>query len=330
MYIDWHSNKVKRIYTGIVIVAGIVAAFSLRLFTVWIFDVFVLALAGIAVWEVSKAKKLDSKGVSIFYLLAYIAVAYSMFALGINTGFEFWLHAVMQIVVLFIFFLYTMLMNYIDKDFIKEATLKKINLSKASFKTSIEFLKVVIYPFLLLATLIPLNHMGSFAPVTMAEGEAPINAYHIATLGLMMVFMISCFSDTFAYMTGFALRGPKLCPKISPNKTISGAIGGLFGGVTGALLALIIMAQSGSPVQALLTDKIGDTVAVQLVFVALGFFGSVVTQVGDIYASWIKRRTGIKDYGSFLPGHGGAMDRLDGICFNALFIYLSFAIMVFA
>jgi len=145
-----------------------------------------------------------------------------------------------------------------------------------------------------------------------------------------MVFMVSCFIDSFAYITGSILKGPKLCPKISPKKTWTGAVGGLFGGMTGALLALMLLVREGSNLQAFLTHRIGDTVAVQLVFVAVGLVGAVITQVGDIYASYFKRKTGIKDFGTYLPGHGGAMDRLDGISFNAVFMFFTFILIAFA
>jgi phosphatidate cytidylyltransferase len=86
--------------------------------------------------------------------------------------------------------------------------------------------------------------------------------------------------------------------------------------------------RNNSLLQKYLTEHIGGTVAVQCLFIVVGLAGAIITQCGDLYASWIKRRAGVKDYGSFLPGHGGAMDRLDGICFNSVFIFITFMLII--
>lgn len=101
-------------------------------------------------------------------------------------------------------------------------------------------------------------------------------------------------SDTGAYFAGRAIGGPKLAPAISPNKTWAGFIGGLIAaGVFGAVLAFGF----GLPaVLALCTPLL-----------------AILSQVGDLYESHLKRRAGVKDSGNLLPGHGGVMDRLDGL-----------------
>lgn len=180
----------------------------------------------------------------------------------------------------------------------------------------------------MLFVLIPLNHLGSWTTVVLTDGADPVNVPMIATFGLLMVFMISCFTDTFAYLVGNMFKGPKLCPKISPKKTISGFIGGVFGGIIGALLTILIFIPNGSSLQTYLTNRIGGTVEVQCVFIALGLVGALFTQLGDIYASIIKRKAGVKDYGNYLPGHGGAMDRLDGISFNSMLVFITFLLLV--
>ena len=328
---DWQSNGTKRVVTSICIIAGVVMAFCLRLLTVWVFDAFVLAMCFAAAWEVMRAKHtVDAKGVypyyakrpdkvvggnQIAYMFAYMFVAYVMFLVGVITGFKLWLHVIMQIVAIILFSVYVLAMNYMDKEFQKEAELKHKPLGKSAAAMVVDFWAGVLYPFMLLFTLIPLNHLGKWAAVPM-----------FATLGLVLVIMISCFTDTCAYATGLSLKGPKLCPRLSPKKTISGAIGGLFGGMLGAIFALLILT-TNVPLQDYLMNRIGGTMLVQLVFICIGLVGSVLTQAGDLWASYIKRRAGIKDYAKYLPGHGGAMDRLDGISFNAAFIFLVFFII---
>ena len=356
MNFDWRGNSAKRIYTGLGIILALAVAFAFRLLTVWIFDAIMLVLACVAVWEVLRAKTnpyiQDTKnlpaakkeqlkrntptalnGIALVYLIPYIVVAYTIYAIGIATNFAIWLHFLMQIIVLGIFALYTMIMNYMDKEFTKECTAKKEDLLKTSAKSAWEFVKIVVYPFLLLFSLISLNHMGARATALPFEGATDtVTVPMVATFALLLVFVTSWFSDTFAYFTGKVLKGPKLLPQkfnyISPNKTITGFIGALFGGIVGALVTILILVQDGSMIQAFFTDKIGNNIQVQLVFIAIGLCSAIVTHAGDLYASWLKRKCGIKDFGNYLPGHGGAMDRLDGITFNALFIWFTFMIMV--
>jgi len=331
MYIDWQSNLVKRVFTSIAIVAGLIAVFSLRFipgFGLWFFDLVVLVLAGAATWEVMKVKKSDQKGVNVAYVGAYIISAYLMFVLGVVAGFSILVHAIIQVVVVGIFALYTCIMNYMDNEFVRDCELRKLKLGKASWGTALEFLKVIGYPLLLICALIPLNHLGSVATVELGSNDIA-NVPMFAVFGIILVFVISCLTDTFAYCVGMTFKGPKLCPKISPKKTYSGMIGGLFGGIIGSLIVLMIFTagSAGWLLSTYLTQQIGETGMVQLWFVFIGIVGSLLTQAGDIYASVLKRRAGVKDYGNFLPGHGGAMDRLDGISWNALFIFISFLII---
>jgi phosphatidate cytidylyltransferase len=111
------------------------------------------------------------------------------------------------------------------------------------------------------------------------------------------LMLVTWATDIFAYFAGRSIGGPKLAPKISPNKTWAGLIGGMAGAaVVGAVFAY----QSGIAVD--LPD-----------FLWLGAPMALLAQAGDLYESSVKRRRGVKDSGSLLPGHGGVLDRLDGL-----------------
>ncbi len=131
-------------------------------------------------------------------------------------------------------------------------------------------------------------------------------------IALLLVFVISPCSDVMAFFVGSALKGPKLCPKLSPKKTWSGAIGGTLGGILGAFLVWLVFRQ-----------EFGMNSA-WLIYLGIGFIGSVATIVGDLLESLIKRKTGIKDMGRIMPGHGGIMDRIDGISLASAVITLIF------
>ena len=136
-------------------------------------------------------------------------------------------------------------------------------------------------------------------------------------LALVLIFVVAPATDTFAYLVGCSLKGPKLCPKISPNKTISGSVGGILGGVIASIIVYFII----SPVTTLKTG------IVVLIFAIIGLFGSALTQIGDLTESYIKRRLGIKDMGNIMPGHGGVLDRIDGVMFNAVLVTILVAIL---
>ena len=111
---------------------------------------------------------------------------------------------------------------------------------------------------------------------------------------LLWIFIVTWTTDIGAYFAGRAIGGPKLAPKISPNKTIAG----LVGGMVSAALAGYAWAELTS---------------LSAVLFWLAPLLALAAQAGDLFESWIKRKAGVKDSGNWLPGHGGALDRLDGL-----------------
>jgi len=125
-----------------------------------------------------------------------------------------------------------------------------------------------------------------------------------------VVFLGACITDIFAYFTGMLFGRHKLSPIISPKKTIEGSIGGtVFCTLSFILYAFII-------------NSYFSLEANYLVFAILGFITSIVSQIGDLTASAIKRKYDTKDYGSIFPGHGGVLDRFDSIIAVASVLYL--------
>ena len=103
------------------------------------------------------------------------------------------------------------------------------------------------------------------------------------------------------------------CPPVSPNKTISGAIGGLVGSLVASLLVGLIAWWLAVASRAVLPEWWH--------YVLLGLVGGVAGQLGDLFASLIKRHCGIKDFSNLFPGHGGMLDRMDSIIFMAVVMF---------
>ncbi len=119
------------------------------------------------------------------------------------------------------------------------------------------------------------------------------------TFGLIAIFLIFAMvwsADTLAYFAGRTFGGPKLWPSVSPNKTWSGFFGAVFGGVIGAMAVMYFAGLPG--------------------IWAVGFLGAAIgglEQGGDLLESALKRNFGFKDSGAVIPGHGGVLDRVDGL-----------------
>ena len=118
--------------------------------------------------------------------------------------------------------------------------------------------------------------------------------------GLLMaawLFLVVWATDVGAYVFGRTIGGPKIAPAISPSKTWAG----LFGGAVFVMVTMYIMA---------MIEGLGRQ---SLAFALYGIPLAVMAQAGDFFESWMKRRAGVKDSGTLIPGHGGLFDRVDGL-----------------
>lgn len=125
-----------------------------------------------------------------------------------------------------------------------------------------------------------------------------------------LIFICSWGNDTFAYFTGVCLGKHKMAPKLSPKKSIEGVIGGVLGAAAlGAAYGYIV------------SDKLTVVTKPIFVFAVASAIGALLSIVGDLAASAIKRNHEIKDYGKLIPGHGGILDRYDSVIFTAPVVF---------
>lgn len=132
-----------------------------------------------------------------------------------------------------------------------------------------------------------------------------------------LIFLCSWGCDTCAYCVGVLIGKHKMAPVLSPKKSIEGAVGGVVGAaLLGAIYAVATGSYNPNPAHT------------PLIYAIICGVGALVSMVGDLAASAIKRQENIKDYGTLIPGHGGILDRFDSVIFTAPVIYaLSIALM---
>lgn len=136
---------------------------------------------------------------------------------------------------------------------------------------------------------------GAFSAMAALFNAAPS---HPAAY-VLMVFFGACFTDIFAYFTGYFIGKHKLAPVLSPKKTIEGSVGGLLGCVLVYVIYAFVLSK--------ITDLTPNYFAISIAAVIISF----CAQLGDLAMSKIKRENGVKDFGKLFPGHGGVLDRFD-------------------
>ncbi len=163
-------------------------------------------------------------------------------------------------------------------------------------------MQIFVYPIVPLYFMFALNHMP----------------YEIGYIGIILIFVVSMLTDTSAYFVGMLCGKTKFIPEVSPKKTVAGVVGGLIGGIIGALGCFFLFYYTDI-FSVLNVTGMAKSITAMLI-IAIG--GSYINQLGDLIASALKRKVGIKDYAHIFPGHGGFMDRVDGMMFVSTFIYI--------
>ena len=157
----------------------------------------------------------------------------------------------------------------------------------------------VVYIIFLLSHIVLIDKMFT-------EQYLYIGNFRISGLAsyVWIVFLAAFGTDIFAFFTGKLFGRHKLIPSVSPKKTVEGSIGGIIGSV-------VLCGLFGY----FFLDK------EFLTCIIIGILGGVVSQLGDLSASVIKRKIGIKDWGTLIPGHGGILDRIDSVLFTAPLVF---------
>lgn len=295
-----------RVLVGLLLLLGALGIFALRIFvTSYVLDALILAISLGGTFEIFKMFKHKNKQSSLIISLSFCILTYAIVLISVILKDSIFLSLLLVLIALVVL---SAIAFIIEAFKLGDTKYKKYGLNT--------FLNC-LYPSFLLMPIYFINHICEFS--TKAQ-----NYDLIAVFLVMLVFFVSIFTDTFAFFVGRKLKGPKLAPKISPNKTISGAIGGLIGGIIAGIVLFTIFNYALN-LEAVFKVCSINFISVPLLSVLL----SVFSQMGDLFASFLKRKHEIKDYSNIFGEQGGFLDRFDGETFVSpimLFFVLIFLI----
>ena len=282
----------KRIISGVIMgaIVALVLIFGLTISNV-IITVFVAAIAAMAVWELV----FNALGVK-WLPFQIIPMAYTTVSVWLISR---WLENTLRM----------------QEFFSGAGSAMELDSDKINIPVVIALITVVFFVAMAVLTLIKQSELDLTRIFALATMPLFIS-FAFATLGsiitasdgiyyLLLVLNFSSVCDMGAYFVGVSMGKTKLCPNISPKKTVEGALGGI---VSSVIVSLVITLCFGHFV------KILPVVLLTIPLCAAGM-------VGDLFASIIKRKVGIKDYGDLIPGHGGVLDRADSILFISPLVY---------
>lgn len=297
----------KRSITGAIILLITVLFVILKQFSPLFFDAYVLIIMYGALYEMYKVHQLANKQADFVSLFFVPVIACVIFNLEKNPLKSILYMALVALVLLMIVLTQEIITFAKDRKF--GSTEKNISvLNRSLFKKTKTTLKVFVYPFVPLMFLMALNHIS----------------YDLSYIGLVLTFAVSMLADTCAYLVGKTMGKTKFIPEVSPNKTVAGVVGCFVGGVIGSLACYFIFYYTN--IFAL--SSVASMGALISIFLVIGILGSYITMLGDLIASAYKRKNSIKDFSNVFPGHGGFMDRVDGLMFNATLIYVIFTLFL--
>ncbi len=305
----------KRIFTGLIFGLLLVGTLLLKNVSALFFDIFLGTAILFANYEICSALNKRNKKTIKYISLTHAVLMYILLLLSAKLEYSLLSTILCQVYLLLSVLCISIIIEFICLKINNKKKTSKNKISNKvliynSIKTALNTLLTCVYPNLILGLMFIINRLAEFK---FFNDE---NGLNLGFIILSLIFGISFITDIFAYVVGSIFGGPKLCPLISPKKTISGAIGGLIFAVIFSMAGYYVFMSIPAYNDILINKNI--TI---LTFIILAIIGSVASQCGDIFASLIKRKSNIKDFGSILPGHGGVLDRFDGVIFNTIIIF---------
>lgn len=319
------ENNEKKLFGQKCIVAVAIVLFfaafvALQIVNSYIFDIFTLTISVFASFEITNLLTKMGKPNYKWMIVSYPILLYFIFLVTMLLGYGSVVLFVESLILMAVMFLLTfitsiwLLRNDTKNDAFRLST--GMSVSQFGFYKSTNTLFGMYYPSFLMMFMYLINHIDTIGFDTITSN---FNGLNVAVMGIIMVIGIATFSDTFANIFGSLIKGPKLCPKISPNKTVSGFCFGLLGGVVATTIIYFVF-------NAIFGGALTDVGLIR--FMVVGLFGAVVSALGDLVESYIKRKAGVKDASNILLSHGGILDRFDSFAFATPYVFICMLLML--
>lgn len=314
-----------RVLTGIAIffIAVLVIFSKIILGTTIVADLFIGSVVILASIEMTNILSKQNKKIHSYLIIAFPVALFTLLYISMALTFSLlWtLLSVLFLIILFMLISFCITTFSVAKTE-NEMRELKIRTTKSSYalKKTLYDLLGFIYPSILLLLFFPINHL---AGINYLFNDNIENVETVSVILCSLCFIIPFICDTFAYVVGKIIGGKKIAPKISPKKTIAGSIGGIV--FTMLILEALFILLSSIPS---LTDIFTQINFNWWLVLLIGFVGSLICEIGDLFESLLKRKANLKDASNFLPGHGGILDRADGFAFVIPFIFIVMIIIV--
>lgn len=312
--INTPTNMLKRTVFGVAVLALVVGFFLIRQIsdnTIFLFDVFVGFLMIAGSFEIDSLFKKLKRPIFSVVLSLYPVVNFIVLLISIIFSYSIIIFLLLNVLILLVLFLLMFLIAILNKrENIKEMYFVGYEGSRFTFglKKSANTVLAMLYPTFLLMFLFCINHFQAFMS---------IKNFDAGFVGLILLFATTMTADTCAFCIGRLFKSKKLSlEKLGPGKTYSGLIGGILGAILAAIIVYIIFVNCGY-------RDIFTSYNLNLwSFLFAGLFCGIFNMSGDILASFLKRRAGVKDFSNLIPGHGGVMDRINGLIVNSVVVFI--------
>ncbi len=314
-----------RIISGAIILVVLVGFFFLRELSVYTFDLLIAVIMMFCAFEVDNLLHKMDRPTWATVVGLYPILSFASIIVTVNTSLNFYHFIIINLALLVILFV---VMFALPLMFQKWGTMYKVeegfggSLVYYSYSKAVNTIFVCLWPTFLLSFAFAINHFGQISFSNVAETFENMGA-DFGLMGLVLLFVTTMFADTFAMLFGRFLKGPKISiTKLGPGKSWTGLIGGIIGAIIAGLILFYIFNAFSAYNQLFATLDISVWT-----FILGGFFCGIFNMGGDLFSSLFKRRAVVKDYSQIIPGHGGVMDRYNGLILNSVFVFIFFIIL---
>ena len=323
------ANWISRSISAVIIVAVLVGVFFLRTLSAYVFDLLIGVVAIFSAFEVENLlHKMDrptwTTMVGLFPIIIFVAII-----LSINLNLSFYHYIIIALGVLLLIFLIAWILPLMFSKWGNRCRVKDgyaSSLKFYSFSRAINTVFVCVWPTLLMSFAFLINHFSELVVASYSSGNYE-NSFNVdfGLLGLVLLIATTVCADVSAMLAGRFIGGKKISlEKLGPGKSWTGLVAGIVGAMVASIIVYFIFESIASYDQMFFAFNV-----TWVDFLIGGLFFGIFSMAGDIFSSLFKRRAVVKDFSNIIPGHGGVMDRCNGMLMNAVMVFVFLILILF-